>query len=205
MPSYSPKRCNFLSFVEIQETYKALKTRPSCDFILPDDWFYMPLLESYFWGCRQRTDGGESKIASTEFCQSDSEVCEAYIVHFLTLPSPNPPSRHNFRPTWWRPRPVWVGFIACWVNTRHLVALQRLVSFPPVDIWLVSAVLFWPIKAREHCVSTPRVSLSRSWLVYWRQSWIWERWIEIPRHTSRWIYSRFMTCEWKLVRAFLSA
>uniref|UniRef100_A0A5K3ENT8 RPAP1_C domain-containing protein n=2 Tax=Mesocestoides corti TaxID=53468 RepID=A0A5K3ENT8_MESCO len=28
--------------------YQALEFRPACDFILPDDWFYMPLLECYF-------------------------------------------------------------------------------------------------------------------------------------------------------------
>nr|CDS20913.1 RNA polymerase II associated protein 1 [Echinococcus granulosus] len=62
---------------ETQGTYEVLKTRPSCDFILPDDWFYMPLLEAYFWGCYQHTYENEVKISSIECSQSDSE---AYLV-----------------------------------------------------------------------------------------------------------------------------
>ncbi|KAL5105177.1 RNA polymerase II-associated protein 1 [Taenia crassiceps] len=87
---------------EAQEAYKALKIRPSCDFILPDDWFYMPLLEPYFWGCRQRNNGDESKIESTGCHQVDSE---AYLVKAVAclgwiqrLLNQRPPLRRSPKP-----------------------------------------------------------------------------------------------------------
>ncbi|KAM7539117.1 hypothetical protein Aperf_G00000051473 [Anoplocephala perfoliata] len=48
---------------EMKEIYKPLKHRPSCDFILPDDWYYMPLLEAYFHHARSPTnESGQSKV-----------------------------------------------------------------------------------------------------------------------------------------------
>ncbi|VDM32921.1 unnamed protein product [Hydatigera taeniaeformis] len=59
---------------ETQITFKPLKTRSSCDFILPDDWFYMPLLESYFCGCRHRINGDDDKTPSSAFSPSEPEA-----------------------------------------------------------------------------------------------------------------------------------
>ena len=57
---------------EIQLSWKPLKTRANCDLILPDDWFYMPLLEAYFLICRH--DNTKEAGSASQASKVDSEV-----------------------------------------------------------------------------------------------------------------------------------
>nr|CUU99520.1 hypothetical transcript [Hymenolepis microstoma] len=50
---------------EMKDLYKPLKSRPCCDLILPDDWFYMPILEAYFHHARPPTEKDRSQVYFT--------------------------------------------------------------------------------------------------------------------------------------------
>ncbi|VDN99312.1 unnamed protein product [Rodentolepis nana] len=50
---------------EMKDIYKPLKSRPSCDLILPNDWFYMPILEAYFHHARPPTEKDQSQVYFT--------------------------------------------------------------------------------------------------------------------------------------------
>lgn len=69
-----------LVILEIKDCYKPLKSRPSCDLLLPDDWLYMPILEAYFHHARPPTEKDQTKV----YFKIDPEV-NSYLNNISSL------------------------------------------------------------------------------------------------------------------------
>lgn len=155
-----------ISYSEMKDIYKPLKYRPSCDFILPDDWFYMPLLEIYFHHARPPTNESDHSKA---YFKVDPEVTSDF---YIISPRHNTLSLFNIsfnsRLICWTPLPVWVGFgvswiysLTCCVKTLSPVESLLEVIFPE------SVVRFWPARVLEPCASMLLELLWQSWFPFW--------------------------------------